>query len=214
MFHRSIWQKCKDCFTLPVRAIFLFEGRKFGLTSIRDERFVYAASEVRGYCLDIGCGKYNRFINVFLDGNGKGIDVFQYDGLIAENVVADMRHFPFADATFDTVTFIANLNHIPVADRDTELAEAYRCLKSNGNIIVTMPCAAAGVLIHKFVHAYDHFFGTNYDVDSVRGMHHDEEYYLGDQEIIGRLRRAGFIDIKKRYFWTQWGMNHSFVARK
>ena len=211
---RGRWQKCKDFLTLPLRSLTLFEGRRWGLTSTQDERFAYAAREVRGYCLDIGCGKYNRFITDYCGGNGIGIDVFAYEGLGPENIVTDMTHLPFADATFAAVTFIANLNHVPRDDRDAELREAQRVLRPGGNIIVTMPCAVAGVLVHKFVHWHDALMGTHFDVDAVRGMHHDEEYWLPDQEIIERLTRAGFGGIAKKYFWTQWGLNHLFVGVK
>mgnify|MGYP001614448958 CR=1 FL=1 len=77
-----------------------------------------------------------------------------------------------------------------------------------------MPCAFAGILIHIIVAVYDNIFGTNYDVDSVRGMHRNEDYYLPDREIIERLQRAGFKGITKKYFWTQWGMNHAFIGWK
>lgn len=214
MRERSTWQKIKDFITLPARSLFLYEGRRFGLSSTQDERFEYAAKEVKGYCLDVGCGKYNRFIKVFLNGNGKGIDLFPYEGLTAENLVNDLTHFPFPDATFSSVTFIANFNHIPKGDREVELAEALRCLKPGGNVIITMPSPIAGILVHKFVHWYDHIFGTHYDVDTIRGMHHDEEFYVTDREIRGRLEEAGFKNITKKYFFTQWGMNHSFVGWK
>jgi len=67
MRERTTWQKIKDFITLPARSLFLYEGRRFGLSSTQDERFEYAAKEVRGYCLDVGCGKYNRFIKNFLN---------------------------------------------------------------------------------------------------------------------------------------------------
>lgn len=211
---RSLAQKIKDFLTLPLRALTPFEDDKWGLSSTRSERFEYAGREVRGYCLDVGCGKNNIFINKFLGGYGRGIDVFPYEGLTEENLVSDIHHFPFGDASFDSVTFIANLNHIPPDSRVKELGEAYRCLKSGGNIIITMPCAFAGILIHKIVHAHDHLFGTNYDVDSTRGMHHEEAFYLPDSVIVASLSKAGFKDIKKKYFFTQWGMNHLFVGWK
>lgn len=214
MKERSKIQKFKDFVTLPLRAVTLFELNKWGLTSTQAERFEYAAKEVLGSCLDVGCGKYNLFINKYLNGNGKGIDVFRYEGLTSENIVSDPKRFLFPDHAFNSVTFIASLNHVPRELRDNELAEAHRCLRPGGNIIVTMPCAFAGILIHKIVAVYDSVFGTNYDVDSVRGMHDDEDYYLPDREIVERLRRAGFKNIAKKYFWTQWGMNHAFIGWK
>lgn len=214
MIFRSRSQKLKDFFTLPLRALTIFEEDKWGLSSIKTERFEYAAEEVQGYCLDVGCGKHNLFIKKFLDGNGKGIDVFKYEGLIDENIVEDITKFPFSDSTFESVTFIANFSHVPRSFRDLELAESYRCLKSGGNIIITMPCGFASILVHKFVHLHDYLFGTDYDVDSIRGMHEDEEYFLTDTEIISRLKSAGFKDTYKKYFLTQWGMNHAFVGWK
>jgi len=211
---RTNGQKTKDFLTLPLRAFTLFEVNKWGLTSMKDERFEYAASEVRGRCLDIGCGRGNSFITKHLDGNGVGIDVFKYEGLTDENVVLDMTKLPFQSDSFDSVTFIANLNHVPKEERDAELKEAYRVLRGGGNVIITMPCAFAGIMIHRIVHHYDKIFGTNYDVDTVRGMHEDEDFYLPDVEIVSRLQRAGFTDIQKKYFGSQWGMNHLFVAFK
>jgi hypothetical protein len=45
-------------------------------------------------------------------------------------------------------------------------------------------------------------------------MHEEEEYFLLDSEIRDRLHRAGFKDIRKKYFATQWTLNHLFVAWK
>ncbi|NQT29020.1 MAG: hypothetical protein HQ596_00465, partial [Candidatus Saganbacteria bacterium] len=66
----------------------------------------------------------------------------------------------------------------------------------------------------KVVHLYDRIFKTNYDLDGERGMREGEEYFIKDLEIKERLLRAGFRNIKKKYFWTQWALNHLFVASK
>ena len=128
------------------------------MSSLASERFDYVRKEVIGYCLDVGCGRYNRFITEYCDGNGRGIDVYLYDGLSEKNIVKDISHFPFEDRNFDSITFIANLNHIPKPLRDVELAEAYRCLKSGGNIIVTMGNPLAEILVHKVVMLHDSVF--------------------------------------------------------
>src|SRR5438309_4593223 len=73
---RNVLQKWKDFITFPVRALTLFHSDRCGLSCLSSERFDYVAGEVRGYCLDVGCGRYNRFILEYLRGNGKGIDVF------------------------------------------------------------------------------------------------------------------------------------------
>lgn len=215
MRDRSIFKKIIDFLTFPIRAFILFEYDRWGLSSLASERFYYARKEVIGYCLDVGCGRNNRFITNYLeDVGGRGIDVYPYEGLSEKNIVKDMSHFLFDDCSFKSVTFIANLNHVPKSLRDIELAEAYRCLKSGGNIIITMGNPLAEILVHKVVMIYDRIFGTKHDMDSERGMLEEEQCYLIDSEIIRRLKKAGFGGIKKKYFWTQWGLNHLFVAWK
>lgn len=211
---RTKLQKAKDFLTFPLRAVTLFENDRFGLSSLATERFDYVVSQVKGYCLDVGCGRNNRFIKEFCKDNGKGIDVYKYEGLSEENILKDITNFPFDDDAFDSVTFIANLNHIPRSYRDVELKEAYRVCKQGGNIIVTMGNPLAEILVHKVVKFYDLFFNTNYDIDGERGMGEEEEYYLTEREIIYRLKKAGFCEIRKKYFKTQFCLNAMFIGKK
>jgi SAM-dependent methyltransferase len=211
---RSRLQLIVDAISFPVRAITLFDRDRCGLSSLRTERFDYVEREVLGRTLDYGCGPHNRFVAENLNENGCGVDVFQYEGLCADNILKDPTSLPFDDGSFDSVTFIANLNHIPAQMRDSELAEAWRVLRPGGNVIVTMGNPLAEILVHQVVALYDRFLGTNYDVDGERGMHADEEYYLLDSEIRERLVRAGFSRIRKRRFWTQWGLNGLHVGHK
>jgi ubiquinone/menaquinone biosynthesis C-methylase UbiE len=141
-----------------------------------------------------------------------GIDVHPYDGLAPAQVVRSLARFPFEDGSFGTVTFIANLNHVPASQRDAELVEAYRCLAPGGRIVVTMGNPVAEVLVHALVALYDRLLGTSLDVDAERGMGEEEAFYLLDAEIAARLARAGFTGVTKRRFWTQWGLNHLLLA--
>jgi SAM-dependent methyltransferase len=211
---RNNLQKFKDFVTFPLRAFTIFHDDRWGLSSLASERFDYAASEVTGYCLDVGCGYGNRFIREYLNGNGKGIDVFAYEGLTEENVVPDLSHFPFADETFDSVTFIANINHAPENQRDAELKEAWRVLKPGGNIILTMALPIAELIVHRVVWFYDQFFGADVDMDSERGMQEGETYFVSEQEIEERLIRAGFKHFAHKPFITQWGINRVYTAWK
>ncbi len=179
---RSKSQEILDFITFPLRAFTIFEHNRWGLSSLRTERFDYVSREVNGECLDVGCGKQNMFVDQILKGKGKGIDVFPYEGLKEENIVLDMTKFPFSDASFQTVTFIANINHVPKPKRDAELSEAYRVLTPDGKIIVTMGSAIAEVLVHKVVWISDKLFKTNVDMDTERGMEEDEEYYYDDED--------------------------------
>jgi SAM-dependent methyltransferase len=195
---RSTRQRILDFITFPLRAVTLFYTDKWGLSSLATERFDYVTHDVLGYCLDIGCGPKNTFINKFLNQNGIGIDVFKYEGLLDENIVIDMTHLPYQNETFKTVTFIANINHVPKDQRDLELSEAFRVLQPGGNIIVTMGNPLAELTIHKIVAIFDRIFKTHQDVDSERGMVEGEEYFLRESEIIFRLTLAGFRSIKKK----------------
>jgi SAM-dependent methyltransferase len=211
---RSLIQKWLDFIFFPIRAVTLFHKSGLGLTSLADERFDFAASEARGWTLDVGCGRDNRFIAHFLRGRGRGIDLFAYDGLTEENLVPDLTELPFPDAIFDTVTFIANLAHCPEQDRDKELADAFRVTKPGGRIIVTMGHPIIGWPVHKVVWLYDTFLGTKVDLDTERGMKEGEAYYVPDKEILERLTRAGFTNFGHRFFWTQWFLNHLWIGIK
>jgi SAM-dependent methyltransferase len=211
---RSLARQIVDFLSFPLRAVTLFHDDRCGLSALATERFDYVAREVSGYCLDVGCGRGNRFVREFLQGNGRGIDLFPYEGLTAENLVPDLAHLPFADECFATVTFIANLNHCPRPQRDGELREAFRLLQPGGRIIVTMGNPLAEILVHQLVWLYDKLFRTSVDVDTQRGMAEGEQYYLCDGEICDRLTRAGFVRLRKKYFFTQWALNHLFIGEK
>ncbi len=211
---RNTTQKIKDFFTFPLRALTLFHEDRWGLSSLASERFDYCAAEVAGYCLDVGCGYGNRFVTDYLNGNGKGIDLFPYEGLTDENVVPNLNHFPFADGTFDSVTFIANINHAPESQRDAELAEAWRVLKPGGNIILTMGLPIVELIVHRVVWFYDRFLGTRVDMDSERGMEEGEAFFLSEGEIRERLARDGFKRVTRKPFVTQWGLNRLYVGWK
>lgn len=204
---RTQAQALVDCVTFPLRAVLPWRDDRWGLTSRRSERFIEVASRVRGRALDVGCGRHDILVREFLDGHGIGIDVFLYDGLEPEQLVEDMSRLPFDDASFDTVTLVATLNHVPERDRDAELAEMWRCLRPGGNVIVTMGHPVAEWAIHRLVAFYDRVFGTALDVDDERGMHEDESYSVRNAEIVTLMRRAGFHGITRRRFWTQWGLN-------
>lgn len=203
-----------DFIMFPFRAFFLIMDDRWGLSSLRSDRFYYVAKEIKGFCLDIGCGPNNIFIGKFLNNNGVGIDVFEYEGLTGENIIKDLSQIPFNDEKFTSVTFIANINHIPKRLRDIELKEAFRVLKNNGNIIVTMGNPIAELLAHLVIWISDTVFKTKVDFDTERGMDDEEDYYLTGKEIITRLKIAGFSKINRKYFFTQWGLNSLFLGWK
>lgn len=209
---RSRLQRLKDFISFPLRAVTLFHDDWGGFSCQATERYDEVAARVRGRCLDVGCGT-NRFVRDFLGGDSVGADVHRYeenhDGVLLE----DPTHFPWEDGSFDAVTFIANLNHVPVESRDAELAEARRVLRDDGVVIVTMALPIVEVVVHGLIWLYDRLLGTSLDHDNLRGMAEGEEYYVTGREIRARLERAGFDRVTYHPFVTQWCLNGMYVGR-
>src|SRR5262249_4425778 len=85
----------------------------------------------RGRLLDIGCGT-NRLVAQYRGGGGDGVgvDVYPWEGV--DLIVEDTSKLPYPDASFDTISFVACINHIP--NRIDVLREAHRVLKPGGQV--------------------------------------------------------------------------------
>lgn len=153
---------------------------------------------LRGRLLDIGCGT-NELVRSY--GSGVGVDVYQWGTV--DLVVENSADLPFDDESFDTVTIIAALNHIP--NRREVLKEAHRLLRMNGTIIVTM--------IPPRLSKVWHFSRRPWDVDQKeRGMVHGEVFGFTRDEVRGLLEEAGFDVIVEKAFMFY--INCVMVARK
>ncbi|AJP00738.1 ubiquinone biosynthesis methyltransferase UbiE [Streptomyces cyaneogriseus subsp. noncyanogenus] len=98
--------------------------------------------------LDIGCGT-GRFTVPMAE---KGADVSGLDisrpmldvassklaerGLSADLREGDMAHLPFPDASFDTVTSMLALMHVPLEDRPAVFGEVARVLRPGGRMLL------------------------------------------------------------------------------
>ena len=116
-------------------------------------------------------------------------------------IVENCRSLPFEDATFDTVSFIACLNHIP--EREAAICEAIRVLRPGGKIIVTM--------IGKFVGDVGHAIWW-YSEDKHRDIADGEVMGMDPRDIVGLLEKFGLEHLNHTRFVYQ--MNHCFVAEK
>lgn len=129
--HPSPIEKIVNSLLFPIRALFMLDESKCGLTSLREERMRTVAKYCKGKVLDIGCGPGNLFINKFIGSkDGIGIDIYPYKGVGV--IVDDMTKLPFDDCSFDTITLIAVGGHIPKSKRDAEFQEFARILKEGG----------------------------------------------------------------------------------
>lgn len=175
------------------------QSLKLGLTPIDDERVIISLKNAHGKLLDIGCGA-NNFVKSY--GNGTGVDVANWDGV--DVVVKDTSKLPFKDASYDTVSYLACLNHIP--NRDDAVIEAYRVTKKGGTIIITMITPLLGKFIHwwRFKNDPDH---------QERHLDHEHELMgMSPGHIKSIVEKAGFVGLKRKRF--VFGLNNIYTAHK
>jgi ubiquinone/menaquinone biosynthesis C-methylase UbiE len=205
LFKKTTAQKIKDFIFLPVRfALADPKVEKLGLTSLRQERFNICLEHTRGKTLDIGCGE-NQFIIAYRKSSRTksiGVDAFKWQEV---DIVCDTTKLPFKDNSFETVTIIASLNHIP--KREKVLDEAYRVLRPAGQMLVTMIDPVISRISHTFIR-------KRFDRDQKErgGMKKGEVYGFWPKEMIGYLSKAGFRSIKQKSFI--YGLNRLYIGKK
>jgi len=203
---RNIW----DLAGAPLRMVLLPDdvSERYGLTSLRAERMAAVLPELRGRVLDVGAGD-NVLIKLYRkhahalgqkpeDAQASvGVDVVDWG---ADCVLIKSCHtFPFPDASFDTVTFIACINHIP--ERRAALVEARRVLRPGGRVVLTMIGKAIGDIGHKL---------WWYSEDKHRHVAENEVMGIDPEEVQRLLREAGLSRIEVRAF--VYGLNRLYVA--
>lgn len=175
------------------------QSLRLGLTPIDDERVIMGLKHTKGRLLDIGCGA-NNFVHSY--GNGVGVDVAAWKG--CDVVIEDAAKLPFKKGEFDTVSYLACLNHIP--NRDDAVKEAARVLGKDGRIIVTMITPLMGKFIHwwRFRNDPDH---------QERHIDHDHELMgMSPAHIKEILAAAGFTKVRRKRF--VFGMNNIYIATR
>jgi ubiquinone/menaquinone biosynthesis C-methylase UbiE len=153
---------------------------------------------IKGYLLDIGCGT-NKLVRKH--GNGLGIDVFQFGD--ADMILEDTSQTPFEDKTFDTISIIASLNHIP--NREQVIEEVQRILKDNGRLIITMIPDTISKIWHKIREPWD-------KDQTERSMKEGEVYGMSTLDIKNILDNNNFeIKTIKKFMFR---INNIFIAKK
>jgi len=191
---RALW----DGVGLPFRLV-LFDQNWlpwFGWTTLEEERMGAVFPHVRGRLLDIGAGP-NTLVKRY--GNGVGVDVYDWGGGVL--VVLDTSNLPFDDEAFDTITFVASLNHIPY--RGAVLREARRLVKPSGQLIITMINPILGGIGHAL---------WWYGEDRLRGGMKDGEVGgMWGRDILRMCEMQGFrLEVHKRFVY---GMNNLYIFR-
>lgn len=168
-------------------------GRRLELRRIKK-----VLPHIEGSLLDIGCGN-NKLTKMY--GSGIGVDVYDWGNV--DMIVEDSAKIDLENNSFDTITILAALNHIP--NREKVIAECHRLLHSNGKIIITM--------IPPVISTIWHFFRTPWDVDQTeRGMKEGEVYGMKKKEIINLFEANNFKLLVNSSFMS--GINQLYIFKK
>ncbi len=166
---------------------------------LNDVRFRTVLPHINGKLLDIACG-YNQLVREYYQ-SGTGVDITSY-GYEDIQVAKDFSHLDFEDATFDTITILAALNHIP--NREKVLKEAFRLLKKDGRIIITM--------IPPRFSKFWHFIRRPWADEIEKDFEHGQVFGIDDKELTRLLQEPGFKIILKKKFMLR--INTMIIAKK
>ena len=171
------------------------------LSTNEDIRIGIVKNNIKGKLLDIGCGANRLSMEYRAQGKeGVGVDVYNWDNV--DLIVEDTSSIPFEDACFDTITFVACLNHIP--NRAEVLTEACRLLAPHGRILITNLTP----FISKIWHAYAYWDDDQHE----RGMSEGEVFGFTSQELINLLKENGLTIVARKKF--SWALNELFICEK
>ncbi len=209
---KAVLQSTWDLVGAPLRMVLLpdSQSERLHLTSLRAERYAAVLPQLRGRVLDIGAGD-NALIRLYRQmqlrsgrddadaRNSVGVDVVDWGGDTLK--LASSDRLPFESKSFDTVCFIACINHIP--ERVDALKEAYRVLKPGGLVVATM----IGRLIGDVGHAI-----WWYSEDKHRDVAEGEVMGIDSAEMLRLFDQAGFRQVSIKRF--VYGMNYLYLATR
>ncbi len=125
-----------------------------------------------------------------------GVDIINWGSDCT--IIQNSAKLPFEDCSFDTITYIACINHIP--ERLESLQEIRRLLRPDGKVIVTM----IGKIIGKIGHAL-----WWYSEDKHRDVDEHEEMGMDESDIIKLFTQAGYVLEKHEKF--AYGLNSIYT---
>lgn len=185
--------------------------------ALADRRVKAVLPHVRGRLLDLGCGT-NNLVRTYASLSrrrgdaakadrsayaaeaGVGVDVHPWPG--ADIVVPDSASLAWESQSFDTITIIAALNHMP--NRQAVLQECRRILRPDGRVVITMITPRTSRVWH--------WLRSRSDADQVeRGMKPGEVYGFTPAEIVELFSSCGFTLESQRRFML--GFNCVYVFR-
>jgi 2-polyprenyl-3-methyl-5-hydroxy-6-metoxy-1,4-benzoquinol methylase len=187
--------------TFPIRVILSQDKvTKLNLPTLAEERLEEVLPYIKGQLLDIGCGDN---LVVRAHKQGVGVDVFPWPNV---DLVCDTTTLPFKNRSFESVTLMACLNHIPKPLRHQVLTDARRTMKLKGKLIITMINPIIGWTCHRLIATWD-------PDQTTRGIKHGEEWGLSHETVLSLASKAGF-KLSKHHKFGFLGWNHLYVFVK
>jgi ubiquinone/menaquinone biosynthesis C-methylase UbiE len=163
--------------------------------ALANRRVKAVLPHVTGRLLDVGCGS-NRLVRHY--ANGVGVDVHPWPG--ADVIVNDTATLQWESGSFDTITIVAALNHIP--NRAAVLNECRRVLRPGGRVIITMLTPRTSRVWH--------WLRAPWDADQrERGMQPGEVFGFTSAELLELFTRAGFTLLSQQRFML--GLNRLYI---
>jgi SAM-dependent methyltransferase len=165
--------------------------------ALAERRMKAVLPHIHGRLLDLGCGS-NDLVRLY--SNGVGVDVHPWPG--ADVIVDDSASLAWEAHSFDTITIVAALNHMP--NRKAVLQECRRVLRPSGQVVVTMLTPRISRLWH--------WIRSPWDADQrQRGMKPGEVYGFTQREVIELFASYGFALRSRQRFML--GLNRLYVFR-
>lgn len=116
-----------------------FNGDRTYTGTYREYFYRQNADKISGRVLDVGAG--GRRTSDMWQDISDGVEEYVSLDLTANDsldVVGDGRQLPFRTGSFDTVILSAVVEHVPVSDCQTLLAEANRVLRDGGHVVIAV----------------------------------------------------------------------------
>jgi SAM-dependent methyltransferase len=163
--------------------------------ALANRRVEAVLPHIRGRLLDVGCG-FNNLVRKY--ANGVGVDVHPWPG--ADHIVSNSASLEYEPHSFDTITIVAALNHIP--NREAVLHECRRLLRPDGRVVITMLTPMTSRIWH--------LLRSRSDADQCeRGMRPGEVFGFTPAQIVQLFSRCGFTLCSQKRFML--GFNRVYV---
>jgi 2-polyprenyl-3-methyl-5-hydroxy-6-metoxy-1,4-benzoquinol methylase len=154
--------------------------------------------------LDVGCGWEARLLKQIEPyiASGTGID-FKAPNIKTDKITTISTTLndtlPFPDNSFNVTTLMAVLEHL---EKPSEiLQEIHRVLQNGGMLVGTVPSKASKPVLE--------FLSYKLNIVNPEEIR-DHKQYFDKKALVEILTKAGFTNIKHKYF--QLGMNNFFTA--